>query len=104
MKNLAKNWKTLFTVSLIFGLVGMANAEKLGANYKPTKYEIGDKFYGDFGIWELVEFVPVYKALPEIPELSDIWIHRWRIKIHSKHVIAEAWTDDHWLDQKRKSN
>ena len=99
--------KTLLVVGLLsVGLVGVTHAEKLGTNYKPTKYKAGDKFHGDFGIWELIEFVPVSKDYIDYPEELDtsLLLHRWRIKIHSKHAVADAWTDDHWLDKLKRAN
>ena len=52
MKNLAKNWKTLFTVCLIIGLVANANAEDFNLEIEPIIYlyriEINSK-----PIWEL---------------------------------------------------
>ena len=90
--------KILTIFILIIGLAGTVNAdEKLGINYKPTKYQIGDKFHGDFGVWELIEFVPVYKPYPEI--FKNVWICRWRIKIHAESQSVDAWSDDHWLDK-----
>jgi hypothetical protein len=48
MKNLAKNWKTLFTVCLILGLVTACGESKKGFEYKKYLLDVncGEKFKG----------------------------------------------------------
>ncbi len=66
----------------------------VGINYQATKYEVGDKFQNGKTIWELVEWKFIYEDT-----LRGINIYRWKIRIDYVDIVAEAWTDDLWLDR-----
>ncbi len=105
MKNLKRNnigrWVLasvfiiwLFSFLPIHAQDNPIKGDSLGIDLKQTKYKKGDVFLTpDAMKWKLIKWTEIGK------DVFGRGIFRWKIQIRIWGGVAEAWTDDMWLDK-----